>query len=279
MAPANTTQRATRASTRAATAASKASKDSKVTKSTKPAAGLKKSAAVKPLIKKAAEDKGKKSDDFEEFPSSSEDEAVEDEFKGFDSTDDENDEDEISESQKEALQKKQLTEQEIKTKAEAAETKSKEGGKKNKTDEKGVVYVGRVPHGFFETEMQAYFSQFGTITRLRLSRNRKTGKSKHYAFIEFESSEIARVVAETMDNYLLFGHILKVKPVPAEQVHEKMFLGANKRFRVMPWAEIQKDNFERKRSQKEWDDKQKQEENRRAARQERLASMGIDFKY
>jgi hypothetical protein len=37
----------------------------------------------------------------------------------------------------------------------------------------GVVYLGRIPHGFFESQMRAYFSQFGKVTRLRLSRSKK----------------------------------------------------------------------------------------------------------
>ncbi len=72
-----------------------------------------------------------------------------------------------------------------------------------------MVYIGRIPHGFYEDQMRGYFSQFGEITRLRLSRNKKTGKSKHYAFIEFKHVEVAQVVVDTMDNYLLLGHILK----------------------------------------------------------------------
>ena len=38
---------------------------------------------------------------------------------------------------------------------------------------KGVIYVGHIPHGFFEQEMRAFFSQFGTVTRLRLARSKK----------------------------------------------------------------------------------------------------------
>ena len=54
----------------------------------------------------------------------------------------------------------------------------------------GVVLVSRIPYGFFEEQMRSFFSQFGVITRLRLSRNPKTGKSRHFAFIEFESKEV-----------------------------------------------------------------------------------------
>lgn len=59
--------------------------------------------------------------------------------------------------------------------------------------------------------MQGYFSQFGDVKQLRLSRNKKTGASKHYAYIEFESEDVAKIVAETMDNYLLFGKLLQCK--------------------------------------------------------------------
>lgn len=40
-------------------------------------------------------------------------------------------------------------------------------------DHKGVVYLGRIPYGFFEEQMLEYFSQFGEVTRLRLARNKK----------------------------------------------------------------------------------------------------------
>jgi RNA recognition motif-containing protein len=56
-----------------------------------------------------------------------------------------------------------------------------------------VIYLGHVPYGFFEEQMMGFFSQFGEITNLRLARNRKTGKSKHYAFIEFAQADVAQI--------------------------------------------------------------------------------------
>ncbi|KAF3794243.1 MKI67 FHA domain-interacting nucleolar phosphoprotein [Nymphaea thermarum] len=86
-----------------------------------------------------------------------------------------------------------------------------------------VVYVGHIPHGFYEEQMQGFFKQFGTIKRLRVARNRKTGKSKHYGFIEFELPEVAKIVADCMNNYLLFEHILQVHTIPPEKIHPKMW--------------------------------------------------------
>lgn len=74
-----------------------------------------------------------------------------------------------------------------------------------------VVYLGRIPHGFYEQEMTSYFSQFGGITALRLARNKKSGASKHYAFIQFDSCSVAAIVVETMHNYLLSNRLLQCK--------------------------------------------------------------------
>ena len=46
--------------------------------------------------------------------------------------------------------------------------------------------------------MKKYFSQFGRVLNLRLSRNKKTGASKHYAFVEFASAEVADIVAAAL---------------------------------------------------------------------------------
>lgn len=84
--------------------------------------------------------------------------------------------------------------------------KSGKGGKGGKA-EKAVVYIGRIPHGFFERQMHEYFGQFGDITRLRLSRNKKTGQSKHFAFIEFADESAAEYVVKSMNNVSLRSQI------------------------------------------------------------------------
>lgn len=120
-----------------------------------------------------------------------------------------------------------------------AQQATKSRKKEKHTDEQSrVVYLGRVPHGFYEKEMEGFFGQFGKVQQLRLSRNKKTGHSKHYAFIEFEDAEVAHVVAETMDGYRLFDHILQCKVVSMDKIHPKMFHGANKTFKVFPWKQV-----------------------------------------
>ncbi|ESR43878.1 hypothetical protein CICLE_v10013752mg [Citrus x clementina] len=104
-----------------------------------------------------------------------------------------------------------------------------------------VLYIGRIPHGFYEKEMHAFFSQFGTIKRLRIARNKKlrTGKSKHFGFIEFNDPEVAEVVADAMHGYLLFEHILQVHLIPPEHVHLKLWRGFNCQYKPLDWVEVE----------------------------------------
>lgn len=98
----------------------------------------------------------------------------------------------------------------------------------------GTIYLGHIPHGFFEPQMRAYFSQFGKIRRLRLARSVKTGKSKGFAFIEFTNDKVASIAAEAMNNYLMFEKILKSHVVSADKLHKNMFMGSGITCKMAP---------------------------------------------
>jgi len=140
-----------------------------------------------------------------------------------------------------------------------------------------VVYVGHVPHGFYEEEMRGFFGQFGEVRRLRLARSRKTGRSKGYAFVEFESAEVARIVAGAMDGYLMFGRRLAVQVVGPGELHAETFKNANRKFRVVPWGALEK---KRREKEKTPDKVARLVEKRKriwARRMKRIESLGIDY--
>jgi len=94
----------------------------------------------------------------------------------------------------------------------------------------GVVYLGRIPHGFYELQMKGYFSQFGTVNKIRIARSKRTGKIKGYAFIEFAHEEVAKIVADSMKNYLMFHRLLRCEFVPEDKVHPETFKGHDRPF-------------------------------------------------
>ncbi|XP_076287879.1 MKI67 FHA domain-interacting nucleolar phosphoprotein [Lasioglossum baleicum] len=99
--------------------------------------------------------------------------------------------------------------------------------KKERT--RGLVYVGHIPHGFYEEQMEDYFKQFGKVTRVRVSRSKNTGKSRGYGYVEFEHSDVAKIAADTMNNYLMCDRLLKATYLPPEKQHTRFFAGT-------PWT-------------------------------------------
>ncbi|CAG8891245.1 unnamed protein product [Penicillium egyptiacum] len=191
-------------------------------------------------------------------------------IKGFESSGDEDESDGEGYKEGEPIPKAPNTKK--------AERKlAKQMRKNGPPEEPGTVYIGRIPHGFYEHQMKAYFSQFGEITKLRLSRNRLTGRSKHYAFIEFSSTTVAKIVADTMDNYLMYGHIVKCKFVPKEQLHPEIWKGANRRFKVTPWNRIEKKRLAKGKTRDQWSKSIESEQKKREAKVNKLKALGYEL--
>lgn len=114
--------------------------------------------------------------------------------------------------------------------------------------ERGVIYIGNIPFGFYEDEMKAFFTQFGGVTRLRMSRSKRSGRSRGYAFVEFEHKEVGEIVAETMNNYLLFNRVLKCQLMAADQVHDETFKNAHRAFRHIDWRKVEQRQHNKTRS-------------------------------
>lgn len=159
------------------------------------------------------------------------------------------------------------------------EEKKKDPLKIKHGDPTGVVYIGHLPFGFHETQLKTFFTQFGLVTRLRLSRN-KQGKSRHYAFVEFRDAIVAQVVADTMDQYLMYDRILECKVIPPEKVHPKMFATRRK----SDAKEVHREKKQKKYNQLASEPKNP---NKRIARQlesenrkrQKLASANIEYEF
>nr|CAH7730792.1 unnamed protein product [Callosobruchus chinensis] len=90
---------------------------------------------------------------------------------------------------------------------------------------RGLIYIGHIPHGFYEDEMKNYFKQFGKVTNVKLCRSSKTGQSKGFGYVEFLHQEVAKIAAETMNNYLMFKKRIVAEYVPYEKRPKHIFHG------------------------------------------------------
>ena len=185
---------------------------------------------------------------------------------GFDSDNDDKEDEGLDLNNIPALPKSKK----LRKKLEKAAAKGKDEGP-------GTVYVGRIPHGFYEKEMRAYFSQFGDITKLRLSRNKRTGASKHFAFIEFAHDSVAKIAAEAMDNYLMFGHILKCKYATPGSVHPDVWKGANKKYRKIPHEKLEREQLAAPKTEEKWQKKIDKEQRKRDKKAEKMKAIGLEM--
>lgn len=144
--------------------------------------------------------------------------------------------------------------------------------------DRGVICVSRIPFGFFEDEMRTFFEQFGTVTRVRLSRN-KYGRSRHYGFVEFEDKEVANIVADTMDGYMMFGRILQVQYIPYVNVHPDTFKFANKPVKIIDWEKRNRKKVNVERTAEQVDAINQRNIQREAKLRKKLAEMGLDYDF
>uniref|UniRef100_A0A7S2V751 RRM domain-containing protein n=1 Tax=Entomoneis paludosa TaxID=265537 RepID=A0A7S2V751_9STRA len=109
-------------------------------------------------------------------------------------------------------------------KTNESKKKMKKRLRKGARSKNGVLYIGHLGNDFQEAELAKFLSQFGKVRALRLSRSKRTGNPKGYAFCQMETPEIADIVADTLSGYILFGkRRLVCKVVPPEKVHDKLF--------------------------------------------------------
>ncbi|GAV52421.1 hypothetical protein ZYGR_0AG04120 [Zygosaccharomyces rouxii] len=142
----------------------------------------------------------------------------------------------------------------------------KEQRNSSQDDYSGIIFVSRLPHGFQEKELSKYFSQFGDLKDARLARNKKTGNTRHYGFVEFVNKDDAKIAQETMNNYLLMGHLIQVRLLPKDSKIEKLYKYRHRSFQLTPV----------KRSTEELKERARKKHDERA---DKLKKAGIDFKW
>ena len=115
----------------------------------------------------------------------------------------------------------------IVTKSDKSKSKNAKAKVVAESQASKVIYLGHIPPAFEETQILSFLSQFGKITNVKLSRSKRTGNPRGYAFVEFADEEVAAIVADTMSGYFLMGERRLVCHImPKDKIHPDLFLGA-----------------------------------------------------
>jgi RNA recognition motif-containing protein len=72
------------------------------------------------------------------------------------------------------------------------------------------LYVGNLPYATTEDDLRDLFSQAGTVTSVTVVKDRDSGLSKGFAFVEMGSSNDAESAIEMFNGYSLLNRTLRV---------------------------------------------------------------------
>lgn len=175
------------------------------------------------------------------------------------------------------------------TQSDSNNTTNNQSNEENATS--NVIYIGHIPPAFEETQILSFFSQFGKITNVKLSRSRRTGNPRGYAFVKFDDAEVASIVAETMSGYFLKGERrLVCHVIPKDKIHPKLFQGAKRNLqlsqsdltssdRIEYWQDKERENVNKERSMEGIKKITKRLLSREKKKREQLKMMGIDYDF
>ena len=72
------------------------------------------------------------------------------------------------------------------------------------------LYVGNLPYGVRDNDLEQAFGQFGAVTSARVMMERDTGRSKGFGFVEMGSDAEAQAAIQGMNGQPLGGRSLVV---------------------------------------------------------------------
>lgn len=72
------------------------------------------------------------------------------------------------------------------------------------------LYVGNLPYDTGEQDLQALFSEAGTVESVNVMRDMATGRARGFAFVEMASDEDAQNAISKFNEYSLGGRNLNV---------------------------------------------------------------------
>ena len=84
------------------------------------------------------------------------------------------------------------------------------------------IYVGNLSYQTSEEDMQRAFEAFGKVSSVAIIKDKFSGQSKGFGFVEMDSDEEAKAAIEAMDGKELRGRQLKVNEARPREERKPM---------------------------------------------------------
>jgi RNA recognition motif-containing protein len=86
-----------------------------------------------------------------------------------------------------------------------------------------TIYVGNINYSLGEADIQKIFEVLGTVESVKIIRDKRTGRSKGFAFIEMPDKKEAMEAIKTLDGKEVAGRNLRVlKAHSTKKIKEKI---------------------------------------------------------
>lgn len=83
------------------------------------------------------------------------------------------------------------------------------------------LFVGNLPSSMGESDLEAAFGDHGTVVTTVIIRDRETGRSRGFGFVEMETEEMAEAAAAALDGFEMDGRRLRVNPAQPKENHQR----------------------------------------------------------
>lgn len=74
------------------------------------------------------------------------------------------------------------------------------------------IFVANINFKTRKEDLEKAFAIFGQVNSVKIVRDRETGRSKGFGFVEMENEDEAKKAIESLDNSTLDGREIVVKP-------------------------------------------------------------------
>ncbi|ABQ13241.1 RNA recognition motif domain-containing protein [Dichelobacter nodosus] len=92
------------------------------------------------------------------------------------------------------------------------------------------IYVGNLSYRTTEDELRNAFSQFGDVQNASIIKDRDSGRSKGFGFVEMPDAEAAKKAIESLNDKDLGGRNLKINEARPREMRPRRDKGSNSHF-------------------------------------------------
>jgi RNA recognition motif-containing protein len=83
------------------------------------------------------------------------------------------------------------------------------------------LFVGNLPYSVGDDELKDAFADYGSVVNVVVIRDRETGRSRGFGFVEMETEEMAKAAAGALDGFEMDGRRLRVNEAQPKENHQR----------------------------------------------------------